>query len=194
MHWMMILLIGIAASIDNFAVGLTYGIKGKKITFSANLFMAAVALTASLITLFAGAALGFVFPEFMANLISGLIILGIGVWSLISGIRQKAKPSRTIPQAEQIDRDQNNLISFNETIWLSFALSFNAMGTAFGAGIGGLSPAAVALSVAVLSFLSIEAGQRFGLKKLRTRIGALSEYAASILLICIGIYTIFVSM
>lgn len=194
MHWFMILLIGIAASIDNFAVGMSFGIKGKKITWIANLFMAVVALATSLITIIAGSLLGFTIPEFLANLMSGAIILGIGLWSLVSTCTHRMTPSKTIPQADQIDRDQNNLISFNETFWLSFALSFNAMGTAFGAGIGGLNPVGVALTVGILSFFSIDAGQRLGLKKLRSRMGTLSENAASILLICIGIYTIFTSM
>ncbi|EST12806.1 manganese efflux pump MntP family protein [Sporolactobacillus laevolacticus] len=193
MHWFMILLIGIAASIDNFAVGMSYGIQGKKITWIANLFMATVALITSLATIIAGSLLGFSIPEFFANMMSGAIILGIGLWTFAGAFRHRDKPSKTIPQADQIDRDQNNLISFNETFWLSFALSFNAMGTAFGAGIGGLNPAGVALTVGTLSFFSIEAGQRVGLKRLRSRIGRMSEYAASLLLIFIGIYTLFTS-
>jgi putative Mn2+ efflux pump MntP len=68
------------------------------------------------------------------------------------------------------------------------------MGTAFGAGIGGLNPVGVALTVGVLSFFSIEAGQKLGLKKLKSRMGTLSEYIASLLLICIGIYTIFTAI
>ncbi|MCL1631156.1 manganese efflux pump [Sporolactobacillus sp. CPB3-1] len=194
MHWLMILLIGIAASIDNFAVGMSFGIKGKKITWQANLFMAAVALAASLIMLIAGSVVGFKISDFYANLTSGSMILGIGIWSLFSAIKNRNTLSKTFPQAEQIDRDQNNLISFNETFWLSFALSFNAMGTAFGAGLGRLNPIGVAFTVSFLSFFSIDAGQRVGLTKIRSRIGALSEYIASLLLICIGIYTLFVSV
>jgi putative sporulation protein YtaF len=190
MHWFMIFLIGIAASIDNFAVGMSYGINGKKITWLANLFMAVVALATSLVTIIAGSFLGFTIPQFFANLMSGAIILGIGLWSFFDAFRHRSSPSKTIPQADQIDRDQNNLISYNETFWLSFALSFNAMGTAFGAGIGGLNPVGVALTVGVLSFFSIEAGQKLGLKKLKSRMGTLSEYIASLLLICIGVYTI----
>ncbi|MCO7176089.1 manganese efflux pump MntP family protein [Sporolactobacillus kofuensis] len=194
MHGLMILLISVAASIDNFAVGMTYGIQGKKITWMANLFMASVALVTSLVTIIAGSLIGFTIPEFMSGLISGMMILGIGLWSLFGAWHHREKPSKSIPQADQIDRDQNNVITFNETFWLSFALAFNAMGTAFSAGIGGLNPIGVAMSVGVFSFFSIEAGQYLGLKKIRSHFGTLSEYVAAILLLCIAIYIILSAM
>lgn len=190
MHWSMILLIGLASNIDNFAVGLTYGLQEKKITETANAFIAAVGLITSFLMILVGKFLGYSIPEPIAGFCGGAIILLIGLWTFVETYRHRKQSSKTIPEASKIDKDQNNIIAFNEVFWLSFALSLNAMGTSFGAGVGRMDPIMVSLSVSIFSFISIGAGQLLGLKGLHSRLGKISEYAASLMLIGIGIYEI----
>lgn len=190
MHWLIILLIGCASSIDNFAVGLTYGTHGKQITRAANIFIALIALVVSYIALMTGRLIGYSIPQAFTGLCGGALILLIGIWTLFETLRNRKQASKTIPDADTVDKDHNNLITFREVLWLSFALSFNAMGAAFGAGVSGMEPVWVAVFVSLLSYVSIAAGQWLGLKSLRTPLGHISEFTASLLLIAIGIYTI----
>jgi Predicted membrane protein len=191
LHWFIIILIGLASSLDNFAVGLTYGTQGKRITRSANGWIALTATLISLVALAAGRLIGFSIPGSLTGLCGGLLILLIGVWSLIESFKHRRQSSKTIPEAERVDRDHNNLITSREVVWLSFALSFNALGTAFGAGVGGMDPLSVAIFIGLLSYLSIASGQWMGLKSVRTPLGHVSEVTASVLLIAIGIVTMF---
>lgn len=188
-YWIIIIFIGLASSLDNFAVGLSYGTQGKRITRSANAWIALAAIFISLVALIAGRLIGFTIPASLTGLCGGLVILLIGIWSLIESFKHRHQSSKTIPEAERVDRDHNNLITSREVVWLSFALSFNALGTAFGAGVGGMDPLSVSLFIGLLSYLSIASGQWMGLKSIRTRLGSVSEVAASILLIAIGLFT-----
>ncbi|RYL95915.1 hypothetical protein EWI07_00595 [Sporolactobacillus sp. THM7-4] len=189
MQWLMVLLIALASSIDNLAVGLSYGIQGKKITNTANGLMAAIALVMSLLALFSGRLIGYAVPESAAGILSGTIILFIGLWTLAGTFRRK-KSSAKILEANQVDKDHNNVITSNEVIWLSIALSLNAVGAAFGAGVAGLNPYWVLLSVCVLSFISVSIGQSLGLKGHRSNLGSMTELIAAAILIVLGMYTV----
>lgn len=188
-YWIVIILIGLASSLDNFAVGLSYGTQGKRITRSANAWIALTAILISLVALFAGRLIGFTLPSSLTGLCGGLLILLIGIGSLVESIKHHRQSSKTIPGAETVDRDHNNLITSREVVWLSFALSFNALGTAFGAGVGGMDPLSVSLFIGLFSYLSIAAGQWMGLKSVRTPLGHISELTAAVLLIVIGLCT-----
>lgn len=189
MHWIVVISIGMASSLDNLAVGLSYGVQGKRITRAANAWIALTATLTALIALIAGRLIGFTIPESLAGFCGGSLILLIGIGSFVESIRHHRKSSNTIPEADAVDRDHNNLITSGEVVWLGCVLSFNALGTAFGAGVGGMDPLSVAFFIGLLSYLSIAAGQWMGLKSIRTALGSVSEVAASILLIAIGLFT-----
>ncbi len=44
MHWITIILVGIAANLDNLGIGLAYGVKKTKIPFASNLTIAVVSM------------------------------------------------------------------------------------------------------------------------------------------------------
>ncbi|MFX3618933.1 MAG: manganese efflux pump [Sporolactobacillus sp.] len=188
MSWLMILFIGLASSIDNFAVGLTYAIKGKKITWTANMLIAGIALVISYAALLIGQWLGLTLSPSLTDIFGGLIILLIGVWSLIDALRHRS--SAPIPEADTVDKDKNNIIVFNEVFILGIALSINALGTSFGAGMSHLQPIGVALFVSIFSFVSVAGGQWLGFSGLQSNLGKVSEFIASFLLIAIGLYSI----
>lgn len=191
MYWLTILLIGMAASIDNFGVGFTFGIQGKNISFMANLFMTVIALCLSYASLIIGSFLGHFIPASFSNSMGGLLILIIGIWTLFNSVFKNNKQSKTMSDPNYVDKDHNNVIAFNEAFLLGLALSLNAAGIAFGAGVTGLSPVFVPLSVAVFSFLTIDIGQRMGLKLFKTRLNHFFSCLSALLLILIGIYEIF---
>lgn len=192
MYWIIMLAIGVASSIDNFAIGLSYGTKGKKITAVANLFIALIAFVVSFLALIAGHWVSSILPNALPDIIGGLIILLIGVWSLADTLKRRQPIA--MPEAEDVDWDQDNLIEAGEVFFLSIALSFNAIGTAFGAGMGGLSPWAVGGFIGAFSFLSIGAGQWLGLGSRRSVLGKSTEYLSAFLMIAIGLYTILTSI
>ncbi|MCI1857285.1 MAG: manganese efflux pump [Sporolactobacillus sp.] len=189
MQWPMIVLIALASSVDNLAVGLSYAVRGKQFTSGANLIIAGIGFVASLIALTAGRLIGGFMPPHMAGHFGGALILLIGIWSLGETYRHRRHTSKTFPEADTVDKDRNNLITPGEIIWLGCALAFNAVGTSLGAGIGGRSPLPVAILIGGLSYLSIAAGQRIGLNSPRSG-GTWSEIAAALLLIAVGLWSI----
>jgi putative sporulation protein YtaF len=193
MHWLTILFIGIASNLDNLGVGVSLGMRTMRISQLANLIIAVISMLATYLTLSAGQFVAHQIPSFYANLIGGLLITAIGIWTIWTSARKDSPSSSGILQnPDRADIDQNALISWKESIPLGLALSLNALTNGFGAGISGISPVWTTISVGIFSFITVDLGLRAGYKISQTWIGKYANQISGILLIAIGVYEIFV--
>ena len=78
MHLLSALMIGVAANLDNFGIGVSYGIRKIRIPFLSNFFIAV--LSGIIVALSVSA--GHILSQFigLANLLGALLIIVIGVW------------------------------------------------------------------------------------------------------------------
>ena len=75
---------------------------------------------------------------------------------------------------------------------LGLTLSFNCIATGVGAGLTGLSPLPLAISVFTLSMVTLSSGYWTGWKTASNRLESWSQGFSGILLILIGIYELLV--
>lgn len=211
--WLMILGFAISSSVDNFGVGISYGIRNIHIGFFSNLLVAVICF------LFSGC--GILFGKWLSIIVPGIFPILMGAFLLcIIGIRiillttphnkqaiTKTITKETLPvQAQTItailenpeiaDSNHSGEISAGEAIVLGIALSANALTNGLGAGLLGLSPVAISLTAAIGSFLTIWLGVMLGKKVADVRIGSytLGEFGtliSGILLLIIAITTFF---
>lgn len=203
------LVLGVAANLDNFGIGISYGIQKVRIPFLSNFFIALLSGVIAFLSVLTGQVLS----QFVvvANFIGALMIISIGIWVMIhKSTSVQALPvsvsfnkAYTIPltplgwvvqitkNPSSADLDANGFISAKEAIALGITLSFNCIATGFGAGLTGLPPLPVAISVSLFSMLTISVGYWTGWKTASNRLERWSQAASGILLILIGIYEIF---
>lgn len=203
------LVLGVAANLDNFGIGISYGIQKVRIPFLSNFFIALLSGIIAYLAVLAGQVLG----QFMgvANLLGAFMIVVIGIWVIIhKSTADEALPvsvsfnkAYTIPltplgwviqitkNPSRADLDANGFISVKEAIALGITLSFNCIATGVGSGLTGLPPFPVAISVLLFSMLTISLGYWTGWKTASNRLERWSQAASGILLILIGIYEIF---
>ncbi|MEB2298397.1 manganese efflux pump [Lysinibacillus xylanilyticus] len=187
MHWIAIILIGIAANLDNLGIGLAYGIKRVKIPILSNAVIALISMIVTYVAVTAGGVvIEYVSPDF-ANLIGSLLLCVIGIWTLLSSRLSK---QGILENPEVFDEDKNYIISFREAMTLGFVLSANCLAGGIALGANGISAIWTVISIGFFSFITVGAGVHFGGLLTKTFIGKHSTAISGWLLILIGIIEI----
>jgi putative sporulation protein YtaF len=175
-------LLALAVSLDSFGAGLTYGMKSIKIPFRSILIIAICSAVTFLFSMFLGFTLEQFITQKTGEVLGGLILLGIGIYSLWQVF---------LPEKENIDTEPKNLVLFEikslgivihilkkpvmadidksgsitgwEAVLLGIALSLDAFGAGIGAALIDLSPLLTTVSIAVMSALFLWGGMALGL-------------------------------
>lgn len=185
MHWITIILIGIAANLDNLGISLAYGIKQTKIPILSNLTIAIISMVATYIAVVTGSIIIGYIPTVHANFWGSSLLCVIGLYTLLSSRFSKKDSSQ---KTGKFDKDGNNIISTREAIMLGFILSLNCLAGGIGIGANGISAIWTVISIGFFSVLTVGIGSRFGLLLNKTFIGNYSITISGWLLIFIGIY------
>ena len=206
MHIISALFIGLAANLDNFGVGVSYGVQKIRIPFLSNF---SIALLSGIVT-FISVLSGHLLSQFMtvANVLGASMIVVIGVWVMV----HKSISDNNLPAAVPVmktysvvikplscivqitknpsfaDLDANGVISTKEAMALGITLSFNSIATGVGAGLTGLAPLPMAIAVSIFSVIAISSGYWTGWKTASNRLERLSQTFSGVLLVLIGIY------
>ncbi|NRD77795.1 sporulation membrane protein YtaF [Bacillus sp. BRMEA1] len=206
MHWLTILLIGVAANIDNLGISVSYGLKTTRIPAASNLFIAVISMICAYISITAGEVISNFISLKTANLIGGLLIIFLGgkciteayfsKASLESGTEEAERVyadsnfSRVIAHPQLADLNQDKVITLKESILLGLALAMNCLAIGLGAGIAGIPPVLTTLSIGVFSYISIAIGAMIGSRISNNNIAKYSNILSGLLLVMIGVYEI----
>lgn len=187
MEWLIILGLAISSSLDNFGVGIAYGIRNIRIGWISNLVIAVICFLFSAVGIQFGLWLTKILPEILSAVIGGFLLFIIGLRIILFTIPHKkqitsteadkrmshAKSMKEILERPEIaDSDKSGEIGFGESMILGVALSANALTNGLGAGLLGVSPFLISLTAAVGSFITVWAGAFLGKRVANVRIGS----------------------
>ncbi|MDQ0201564.1 sporulation membrane protein YtaF [Neobacillus ginsengisoli] len=209
MHWLTILLIGVAANLDNLGISVSYGLKSTRIPFVSNIVIAVISMLCAYISITAGEYISQFISLTVANYAGGLLIIFLGGKCVVESIFPKSSPdpepasepvpvradsnlTKVISQPALADINEDKVISFKESILLGLALAMNCLAMGLGAGFTGISPILTTISIGVFSLISIFFGIKIGSKISDNRVGKYSNIIAGLILILIGIYEIII--
>lgn len=175
MTWLLIAGFAISSSIDNFGVGLSYGVQRVRIPVISNLLIALIGFLFSLAGIIAGVWLADLLPGILPDLIAFVVLSVIGIRIMIIAFQQQKKHQGGVfAEPEKMDFDGSSHISLGEALLLGVALSANALTNGVGAGLLDLSPLAIAFSAAIGSYLTLWAGVGLGTKLANIRVGKMT--------------------
>jgi putative sporulation protein YtaF len=209
MHWLTILLIGVAANLDNLGISVSYGLKSTRIPFASNLVIAVISMICAYISITAGELISHFITLKIANIIGGCLIIFLGGKCIVESLFPKTSSepgqkqdleqlrvdsnySKVIAHPDLADINEDKVITLKEAILLGLALAMNCLAMGLGAGFTGISPLLATISIGAFSLLSISFGIMIGTKITGNRIAKYSNIISGLLLIMIGIYEIIV--
>ncbi|MFF2755763.1 manganese efflux pump [Psychrobacillus sp. NPDC058041] len=163
---LVILAFAVSSSIDNLAVGISYGIREIHIGVVKNFLIAIICFLMSMA--------GISFGIWLSSFLPGVLPVIVGAFLLfVIGIRIILLARSSNSGAIKTDTKSNNLgiIGWGESIFLGIALSANALTNGLSAGLLGFSPLAISATAAIGSYISIWIGVKLGVKLSSVRIG-----------------------
>jgi putative sporulation protein YtaF len=201
MEWLSIMLIGIAANLDNLGVGVAYGVQATKIPLKSNMIIALFGGTMTYMSVLAGSVIGTYMDPNLAHIGGGVILFVIGVWTIWNDWRRITSPRQNSSQGnylqqilnnpERADTDNNKVISSIESCLLGLALSLNCFGVGIGGGITGVSPLWSGIVVGSMSLCTMSIGIQMGIRLSYSWVNKFASSIAGMLLLCMGLYEIF---
>ena len=211
------LMLAISSSIDSFGIGITYGIKGTKISNIANLILFAIAFIVTTLSIYLGNTIKNIFSPSIANLIGSTILIAIGLFMFFQSLKKDNKMNdleylnknsnlheekiykffirflgitiQIIKNPNYSDFDNSKKIDSKEAIFLGLALSLDSLCIGTGSSIIGIGSSVFPLFTSVVQLFLLQVGNFLGKKiKCINKIpDNIWSILSSILLICIGI-------
>lgn len=175
MTWLLVAGFALSSSIDNFGVGLSYGVQRVRIPVPSNLLIAVICFVFSLFGILSGSWLAEILPGKVPDLIAFAVLMIIGLRIMYVALRQQRRnQGGVLGEPEKMDFDGSSHISIGEALLLGVALSANALTNGVGAGLLDLSAMAIALSAAIGSYLTLWLGVLLGAKLTHMRVGKMT--------------------
>ena len=206
MHIVSALFLGLAGNLDNLGVGVSYGAQKIRIPVLSNFFIALLSGVVTAISVLTGHLLSQYIA--IAGELGASMIIVLGVWVMVHKVSLENNLPAAVPAIKTFsvsikplnyivqitknpsvaDLDANGFISTKEAFALGLTLSFNCIATGVGAGLTGLTPLPLSISVFLFSMITISLGYWTGWKTSSDRLEHWSQVFSGALLILIGIY------
>ncbi|TPG69266.1 sporulation membrane protein YtaF [Brevibacillus laterosporus] len=215
MNWLIILGFAVSSSLDNFGVGISYGIRNVRIGFLSNCVIAGICFILSEIGIYFGQLLSAILPGILPVLIGALFLFVIGIRIILLAVPRKQRSMAMatssevgvstksikgikgiLKNPEEVDFDKSGEIGIGEACILGIALAANAVTNGLSAGLIGLSPHAISITAAIGSFITVWAGVALGGKVASVRIasftlGQFGTIISGVMLLVIAVNTLF---
>lgn len=200
MHFIYTFFIALANNIDNISVRIAYSIRGIKISIFKNIWISIITFFISSLAAFSGSIITDFFSTTVSQIISMLMLVFIGLWIIVEpyfntkkveinsiNIKNDNIIRNILRNPEKADKDNSKDIDFKEATFLGIALSINNIGGGMSAGMIGLSSPLVGFFSAIISFLSLWAGNYLTSFLNRWNLNKKATVLAGLLLIIIGV-------
>lgn len=204
MHLLAPILFVVSANIDNFAVGVAYGIKKIRIGILSSLVIAIISAAGTYFSMSFGLVISKCLPLFISNALGSLILIGIGLWIICDDYFKKHGKKKEdtynelkeyidlLDHPEKADTDQSGTIDMKEAITLAFALTINNIGLGIGASITGLNIIFNTVLTFFFSLVAVVVGCRLGNGCFSKALGKYSTLVSALIIIGLGIYELFI--
>ncbi len=182
-------LFAISANTDNFAVGLSYGMKKIRIGFVSSFLISLISLAGTIISMSFSKIAFNLSPRIPSNIIGSIILILIGGWTIVDSLICKHSDC-ILKNPEKADKDNSLNIDAKESVVLALALTLNNVGLGIGAGIAGLNIVQTSFLTFIFSLLMIMGGCYLGSKLFSKVLSQKASLVSGLLMILLGIFEI----
>lgn len=183
------ILLSISSSIDSLGIGITYGIKNTKISFTGKLILFIISITITYLSIYLGKFIQVILPNFFTKLIGNFLLISMGIYICFKSLKRQNKSPNIFNNPISSDFDNSKIIDSKESIFLAIALSLDSLCIGIGGSITNINLKLFPLLVSLFQLLFLSIGTHLGIHinkfyKLPQNIWSL---ISGLLLITIGI-------
>lgn len=161
-----------SVNIDAFLVGMSYGLRGQRITPMQNFFISFLSFAGTILSILSGSAVLLFLPPLLTGFLGSGILLCLGIYYLLKSLLAYTG-KRPISKEASLRLP----LSFKAAILLGLSLSCNNIGIGIGASLGGIPFFSTALITFFTSILFLAGGNLLG----RSSFFCLSEIGADLI-------------
>lgn len=192
------ILFAISANIDNFTVGIAYGIKNIKIAFKINLLIAVLTSAGTFISMSIGLVIVKFIPVHISNMMGSIILILMGLYFIADYFYKEMHHKnistndikKVLDNPQNADKDNSGSIDIKEGFILGIALSLNNIGVGIGSSLAGLNITAALVFTFIFSIISLSLGYSTGKKCFSKIFGKYASIISGIIIIVLGVIMI----
>lgn len=185
-----LILFVLACNFDNFIIGISYGIKNIKVTAESIFIIALPTFLGTYLSLAMGNKVFELLPNNSSNIISSVLLIGIGLYSLIKNYIKK-ETINNAEVAQSYDKDKNGNIDAKEAILLGLFLALNNVCIAIGFSTNSYNKMLVSIITSILSAIGFNVGNSLGKKFKPRSFDYYGNTVSALLIIILGILEMF---
>ncbi len=177
MPFLLAFLFSISSNLDNFVIGVSYGLKEETIGWSSNVIISLITTLITYLSMAFGQYLLHWVPNTLANILGAVIFVAMGIWFILSDVwhHNTDKP------------DQPDTMTWQRAIGVGFLLSVNNIGIGILGSVAGLHIITVLWLTFITCLLLTYVGNNIGDHVIGRFIGQYNDRISGGLLILLGI-------
>ncbi|PSV35495.1 manganese efflux pump [Photobacterium sp. GB-210] len=180
MSFLLALLFTLSSNLDNFVIGLTYGVKSVDIPLSSNMIISFITTFITYLSMLFGQLITHLVPHKFSNELGSIIFILMGAWFIGSNFVKK----------QQIEQEKPRDLSIKGAVILGFLLSINNIGVGI---LGSITHLNIMLVVALTFITGVGltyAGNNLGNYVIGKVIGKYNDIISGTLLIGLGVLSL----
>lgn len=183
MRFFSVILLGIAANLDNLCIGMSSGLSGRHIKLSHNLLISCISGVFAFAACAAAALMSQGIARY-AQCIGAALLMLIGLHTVISALKKKSD------ECEKQKNTASRELRARDTAVLGVALAINSLACSFAAGLSEIQPLPLGISITLLSLMFISFGNALGGRILALCSGKVLDVISGLILIATGVFQI----
>lgn len=106
------IILAISSSIDSLGIGITYGIKNTKITMGAKFILFFISFIISIISIYLGNLLKYIFPDFLIHYLGSFLLMFMGLFMCFQSLKKSKQGCNTKDEKDSKMSDNGKIYSF----------------------------------------------------------------------------------
>ncbi|PST94204.1 hypothetical protein C9I86_02285 [Photobacterium sp. NCIMB 13483] len=184
MSFLLALIFSLSSNLDNFVIGLTYGVKNERIPLVSNAIIAFITALVTFISMLGGQLVTQLIPHQVSNELGSVIFILMGTWFICADMLKKQ---------QQKEEKQSTVLNFKGAVMLGLLLSINNIGVGILGSITHLSIYLVVALTFITGMMLTYAGNNIGDSVIGKMVGKYNDLISGGLLILLGILSLFFS-
>lgn len=181
MSFLLALIFSLSSNLDNFVIGLTYGVKNERIPLKANAIIAFITAFITFLSMLGGKLITQLIPNHVSNELGSVIFILMGCWFIGSDL---------IKKQQQQQQKKHTVLNFKGAVMLGLLLSINNIGVGILGSITKLNITLVVTLTFVTGMFLTYAGNHIGHSVIGNIVGKYNDLISGSLLILLGILSL----